>query len=252
MKKFLAMLLAVIMLATLLVPAWAEEGASEGSAGAPAGESSGAPVGDFEGASDGESANGPVALAADAPIYTTEYNTLAEAQAAAEVLTAEIAAEGSALLKNQNKALPLASNAWISVFGVTEQGMEGNGASDNVDVTVSGALADAGFNVNPTLRAYYKANYAVAGNNSSVGSGNANIGNEDTTFNAQVINSFKTYNDAAIVVFSRTGAEGSDAKRVITEKAGVNMLGENDTDTHVALYTDADGKGNRTTRNSMS
>ena len=241
MKKFLAMLLAVIMLATLLVPAWAEEGASEGSAGAPAGESSGAPVGDFEGASDGESANGPVALAADAPIYTTEYNTLAEAQAAAEVLTAEIAAEGSALLKNQNKALPLAGNAWISVFGVTEQGMEGNGASDNVDVTVSGALADAGFNVNPTLRAYYKANYAVAGNNSSVGSGNANIGNEDTTFNAQVINSFKTYNDAAIVVFSRTGAEGSDAKRVITEKAGVNMLGENDTDTHVALYTDADG-----------
>ena len=59
----------------------------------------------------------------DAPVYTTDYNSMAEAQKAAETLTAEIAAEGSTLLKNENKALPLASNAWISVFGVTEQGM---------------------------------------------------------------------------------------------------------------------------------
>ena len=177
----------------------------------------------------------------DAPVYTTDYNSMAEAQKAAETLTAEIAAEGSTLLKNENKALPLAGNAWISVFGVTEQGMEGNGASENVDVTLSGALADAGFNVNPALRSYYQANYAVAGNNSSVGSGNSNIGKEDTTFNAQVVNSFKIYNDAAIVVFSRTGAEGSDAKRVTAEKAGVNMLGENDADSHVALYTDDEG-----------
>ena len=208
MRKVIATLLMLTMLVTTLLPAWAEYGALE------------------EGG---------------APIYTTDYNTMTEAQKAAEILTGEIAAEGSALLKNQNDALPLAGNAWISVFGVTEQGLEGNGSSDNVDVTLSGALADAGFNVNPALRNYYKANYAVAGNNSSVGSGNSNIGNEDTTFNAQVINSFKVYNDAAVVVFSRTGAEGSDAKRVIAEKAGVNMLGENDTDSHVALYTDADG-----------
>ena len=144
-------------------------------------------------------------------IYTTDYNTMEEAQAAAEKLTAEIASEGASLLKNENKALPLSGNAWISVFGVTEQGLEGSGASDNVDVTVSGALQDAGFNVNPTLKDYYGAHYATAGNNSSVGSGNSNIGKEDTTFNAQVKGSWKTYNDAAIVVFSRTGAEGSDA-----------------------------------------
>lgn len=180
-------------------------------------------------------------------IYTTDYNTMEEAQAAAEKLTAEIASEGAALLKNNNKALPLSGSAWISVFGVTEQGLEGSGASDNVDVTVSGALADAGFNVNPTLRSYYAAHYATAGNNSSIGSGNANIGKEDTTFNAQVKGSWKTYNDAAIVVFSRTGAEGSDAKRVTTEEAGTNMLGQKDVDTHVALNGTTTTTGGGTT-----
>lgn len=228
MKK-LSLLLAIIMMVTAVFSAFAE---------APAGE-----IPEGMEPSDGGAAVGTAAsaLPEGAPLYTTEYNSMAEAQAAAEVLTAQIAAEGSALLKNENNALPLSGKAWISVFGVTEQGLEGNGASENVDVTVSGALADAGFNVNPTLRSYYQANYAVEGNNSSVGSGNSNIGAEDTTFNAQVLNSFKSYNDAAIVVFSRTGAEGSDAKRVITEEAGVNMLGENDTDSHVALYTDENG-----------
>ena len=254
MKKLLALLLTLALLVTSLLPVWAEDassGESSGdSSGAAAGEfatddaSSGAPADAMIVTPEGEVVAAPVSVSEypeDAPIYTTDYNSMAEAQRAAEALTAEIAAEGSALLKNENKALPLAGNAWISVFGVTEQGLEGNGASEFVDVTLSGALADAGFNVNPALRAYYQANYAVAGNNSSVGSGNSNIGLEDTTFNAQVINSFKVYNDAAIVVFSRTGAEGSDAKRITTELAGVNMLGENDVDTHVALYTDEAG-----------
>ena len=44
-------------------------------------------------------------------IYTTDYNTMEEAQAAAEKLTAEIASEGASLLKNENKALPLSGNA---------------------------------------------------------------------------------------------------------------------------------------------
>ena len=206
------------------------------------GESAGAGAGTMGGSNQISYENISIAdYPADAPIYTTDYNSMEEAQIAAETLTAEIAAEGAALLKNENDALPLAGNAWISVFGVTEQGLEGSGSSTRVSVTVSGALADAGFNVNPVLHNYYAANYAVEGNNSSVGSGNSNIGLEDTTFNAQVINSFKVYNDAAIVVFSRTGAEGSDAKRITTELAGVNMLGENDADTHVALYTDANG-----------
>ena len=178
-----------------------------------------------------------VSASAEKPLYTTEYNTMAEAKTAAERLTEEIVAEGAALLKNQNNALPISGRSWISVFGVTEQGLEGNGFSDNLDVTLSGALADSGFNVNPTLRNYYRVNYPFAGNNSPVGSGNSNIGKEDVTFNAQVINSFKSYNDAAIVVFSRTGSEGGDAKRNTTEEAGVNMLGEHDSDTHVALYT---------------
>ncbi|MCF0228251.1 MAG: glycoside hydrolase family 3 C-terminal domain-containing protein, partial [Parasporobacterium sp.] len=185
-----------------------------------------------------------LAMDGEEKLYTTSYNTMEEAQAAAEKLTMEIASEGTVLLKNENTVLPMRNGAWISVFGVTELAMEGCGASDNVDVTVSGALANAGFNVNPTLKDYYKANYFVAANNSSVGSGNSNIGHEETIFNAQVINSFDSYNDAAVVVISRTGAEGSDASRVTSEAAGVNMLGEKDEDVHAALYGKTDEQGN--------
>ena len=51
-----------------------------------------------------------------------------------------------------------------------------------------------------------------------------------------VTESFKNYNDAAIVVFSRTGGEGSDASRVTSEKAT-----EADKENHIALYTDEEG-----------
>lgn len=69
---------------------------------------------------------------------------------------------------------------------------------------MASALEAAGFKVNPTLKSYYA-------NDTS------EIGHEDTTFNGQVRNSFSLYKDAAFIVLSREGGEGSDAERVTSE-----------------------------------
>lgn len=143
--------------------------------------------------------------------YFPDYDSLAEAKKAAEELTREIAQEGDVLLKNANKALPLKGNEWVSVFGVKADAMIGasdsSGAWSGNDAggyTLTSALENAGFKVNPTLREFYA-------NNSG------SIGKENTTFNGNVKSSFDLYNDVAIISLSREGGEGSDASRVTSE-----------------------------------
>ena len=144
--------------------------------------------------------------------YYTDYDSMEEAKTAAEELTRELAQEGDVLLKNQKNALPLSGKEWVSVFGVTSDNLIGasdsagafSGSSTGSDTTVADALEEAGFKVNPTLKAYYEAD-------------TSEIGDEDTTFNGQVRNSFELYDDVAVVVLSREGGEGSDASRVTDE-----------------------------------
>lgn len=144
--------------------------------------------------------------------YYTDFDSMEEAKTAAEDLTRELAQEGDVLLKNKDNALPLSGKEWVSVFGVTSDNLIGasdsagafSGGSTGSDTTVPDALEAAGFKVNPTLKAYYK-------NDTS------EHGDEDTTFNGQVRNSFSLYNDVAFIVLSREGGEGSDASRVTDE-----------------------------------
>ena len=49
--------------------------------------------------------------------FTADYNSKTEAMNAADDLNIEICEEGFTLLKNEDKALPLAENAKVSVFG---------------------------------------------------------------------------------------------------------------------------------------
>ena len=173
-----------------------------------------------------------IAYAAEATYqgkYYTDYQSLEEAKKAAEELTRELAQEGDVLLKNSNEALPLSGREWVSVFGVTSDNLIGasdssgafSGSSTGSDSTVAAALESAGYKVNPTLKAFYSDN-----TNSH--------GDEVTSFNGQVKESFDLYNDVAFVVFSREGGEGSDASRVTSEAVAEN-------DTHKALYTDENG-----------
>ena len=162
--------------------------------------------------------------------YYTDYNSMEDAKKAAEDLNRQIVGEGASLLKNKDEALPMKGSEWVSVFGVKSDNLVG--ASDSAgawssdsggsDETVADALTLAGFKVNPTLKAFYQQD-------------SSEIGAEVTDFPGTVDSSTKLYNDAAFIVLSREGGEGSDASRVTTQTV-------DEDDDHVALYTDKDGK----------
>lgn len=160
--------------------------------------------------------------------YYTAYGSEDEAVEAAVELQTRIAAEGDVLLKNKNNALPLSSSAKISVFGGRQNNVLGVSKSSGGTSSGSGglglctALSESGFKVNPTLEEFYQNN-------------ETSIGSETTSFTGRVESSINFYNDAAIVMLSREGGEGSDASRVTTEKT------DEDDFEHQALYTDDKG-----------
>lgn len=153
--------------------------------------------------------------------YYTDFNTLAEAQAAAADIALQIAAEGDTLLKNRNDALPMRGTEYISVFGVGQDALAGNTAQD---VNLLDALENEGFKVNKSLRAYYE----------TVGT---TFGAEETTFAKGIENSYGMYGDAAIVVLSRGGGEGADMPTVTGEEVDAEDLAA-----HTGYQAQADGK----------
>ena len=108
------------------------------------------------------------------------------------------------LLKNEKNALPMKGGK-ISLFGI-----------DNKDGVLQKVLEDEGFTVNPTLAAFY----AASSHSSGAGSLSAGNGSEtggwvidevpQSEYTADIKASYKDYNDAAVVVLMRTGAEGND------------------------------------------
>lgn len=162
--------------------------------------------------------------------YYTDYNSMEDAKKAAEDLNRQIVGEGASLLKNKDEALPMKGSEWVSVFGVKADNLVG--ASDSAgawssdsggsDETIADSLTHAGFKVNPTLKAFYQQD-------------SSGIGAEVTDFPGTVDSSTKLYNDAAFIVLSREGGEGSDASRVTKQTV-------DEDDDHVALYTDEEGK----------
>ena len=160
-------------------------------------------------------------------VFTADYSSLAEAKEAADELNVQLAAEGDVLLKNDG-TLPFFGDERISVFGRAQDSMQG--ASGSVSLPV--ALANEGFKVNPALQSYY----------AGVGT---SIGVEDASFAADVEQSFKLYNDAAVVIFSRGGTEGADLNTVTNEEEDNKDGDDNDYSwEHQALYDDpADEKG---------
>ncbi len=152
--------------------------------------------------------------------YYTDYETLEEAQAMAAVVAEQIAAEGSTLLKNNAQALPMRGTEKVSVFGVGQDGMAGQSGD-----LLCPALEAEGFHVNPLLHSYY----------TSVGTA---FGNETMDFNKNIEGSFDIYKDAAIVVLSRGGGEGSDMATVTNETTDGEFI---DGTKHADLGTDKDG-----------
>lgn len=174
----------------------------------------------------GTTLNASAMIIGDGKFYT-DYSSKDEAMAAADLLNTEISGEGNVLLKNDG-VLPLNGNEKISVFGGAQDSMVG--ASGSVSVTQ--ALKNEGFNVNPSLENYYK-------------SAGHTIGKEigKNTLSKGLEGSFDLYGDAAVIVLSRTGGEGADLNTVMTEiEDNKDGNGEDYGWKHEALLTDEAGE----------
>lgn len=151
-------------------------------------------------------------------IYYSDYESGAATKAAGDALNEKVGAEGFVLLKNDG-VLPYAGVKRVSIFGKRSTNLQlggsGSGGISSAGAkTIYDSLEEAGYECNPALQSFYSSNVrsgsgATGGQNSAYSVGETPMANYDRS----VTESFKLYNDAAVVVFSRSGAEGADVPR---------------------------------------
>ena len=181
-------------------------------------------------------------------MYLPTANSKKEAYDNAARVNIEVAEEGFVLLKNKDNALPVNRGAKVTIFGknsvnlafsgggsgsfVVEEGstLYNRLAGLGIDITYKGlyeALEDV-FNLNPTLKAFYE-NDKISGerrsnNNTDLDSGDDKAFTVGETpiamYTKDVRDSYKNYNDLAIVVITRIGGEGADLTRHQGSSAG--------------------------------
>ena len=176
--------------------------------------------------------------------YESQYGSTDELVAAHKDLNERLSEEGSVLLKN-NGTLPLKSGDAVTLFGSTSHyprySVSAGGSVESSEaVSLEQALTDQGFKINPTMTELYdKLGSQVTGKTEQAGiftpAGTDIYGNRPGQLSGAVVgpapgkytvgepslnaytetdpdyqDSFKDYNDAAIVVIGRDGAEGAD------------------------------------------
>lgn len=124
-------------------------------------------------------------------------------------------AEGIVLLKNENEALPLASEQKITLLGQSSANLHynaGSGASkvSAVEDDLATAFKKAGITVNPEMNSFYASQpgRTLGGHDEGAPStiGEVNPSN----FTASATSTLGQYKDAAVVVFAREYGEGND------------------------------------------
>ncbi len=187
---------------------------------------------------------GPRAVYAEGieSFYPSDYTSKAEVYEAARDMNQRICEEGMVLLKNQGGALPIrtpesdgsvAEKVKISVFGknsvnLAYGGSGSGGANTSNVVDLYTALKAAGFEYNPTLKAFYedkdRSGPSRMGNSKDLDSGDTVILSTAETpqsmYTAEVTGSYQEYSDAAIIVITRIGGEGFDLPRRMTGATG--------------------------------
>lgn len=179
--------------------------------------------------------------------YVSDYENKEDSFEKSNLVNERINEEGITLMKNESNALPLAKGAKVSVFGKNSvnlaYGGSGSGAFTVTEdtPTLYQSLEAAGFDVNPVMHAFYK-------NNSQSGSGRDKSPEMDnsrdtypgfgtgetplTSYTQAVKDSYKDYNDAALVVFTRIGGESFDLPRTMQNKDGTPIKGAYDGNDH--------------------
>ena len=163
----------------------------------------------------------------DTEYYKSAYDSEESMQAEENKVAEQVEAEGAALLKNDNNALPLAKGSKVSTFSASSTNLVyGGTGSGSVDTstapTLKSALEDAGLSVNSTLWDYYSSedvtsNYSRVIPENLIG---ANTGSATHDYAANEVpwdkvktaagDSVSEYGDAAIFVLARSGGEGAD------------------------------------------
>ncbi len=137
----------------------------------------------------------------------------------------ELCEEGMVLLKNKNNALPAKTDSTkkISVFGrnsinmaIAGSGSAGN-STDSKTKDIYDSLADAGYEINPTLKEFYKKDKTERSSNPGMddgGSATLNVGETPVSnYTDAVKGTFNSYSDMAIIFLTRIGGEGFDLPR---------------------------------------
>ena len=162
----------------------------------------------------------------DTQYYKSAYQNLDELMAAGREKAEEAMAEGIVLLRNENNALPLGSGERkISLFGVSAvDPVYGGTGSGNVDTSAAPTWRDAferggAFQVNGGLWDWYGAaeqeGYRRTTGSTGPGvTGAKSIGEAPwSAVKGANGSTFAQYGDAAVVIISRLGGEGSDMPR---------------------------------------
>lgn len=133
-------------------------------------------------------------------------------------LCKRVEAEGAVLLMNENGALPLAEGSKISCFSTSSVNpVYGGTGSGNIDAssanTLKGSLEVAGFEVNKTLWDFYLEDAAEYKRKTGavIATESAKVSECPwSLYTDEVKDSVRSYSDAAVVMISRVGGEGSD------------------------------------------
>lgn len=188
----------------------------------------------------------------DSEYFKSAYGTREELEEAGKSVAEQVAAEGAVLLIN-NGALPLSAGQKVSTVSHSSVDIItcGTGAADidtSAAPTLKEALEEVGFEVNPTLWNFYKdldtkidengrPIYARTpgklANQTSGGSRDSYTVNEIPmdVYTSDVISSFSSYNDAAIITISRIAGEGADlANDGFVDGTNILELTENEKD----------------------
>ncbi len=142
--------------------------------------------------------------------YHSDYDSYDELIANGDKIEQQAYAEGIVMLKNEDNALPIPEGSNISVF-----------SKNSNRYGIRQSLATAGYNVNPTLVSFYNSS-SLSGSGMGTAPSNGqtvagfNTGETPVSmYRDTEINSFKEYNDAAVVVIHRLSGEGNDAARTM-------------------------------------
>ncbi len=180
--------------------------------------------------------------------FTSDYASQEEVYDAANAFNELLVEEGIVLLKNEGNALPLATGSKVNVLGknsanIAIGGTGSSTGSGSVEapkaVSLYKSLEDAGFELNPALKAFYE-NDELSGEgrpSPSMGQYLNWLSTGETPpemYSQDLKDSYANYSDASIVVITRIGGEGYDLPLTMTVD-GVPAAGSAEGDHYLEL-----------------